>query len=154
MTARRVKRSTRSSAARRAFQSGQHVRLGQPNSVPQVTLGASSAAESVKGGSKGRSQRVSAAASGAGNHHGERQQIPPNRIEDEAQRLEYHGAEEGGVRVFREDHRRSATVSFVEEQRVAAIAIDRGPVGESEALARVRQNAKTIERGARNERGR
>jgi hypothetical protein len=61
----------------------------------------------------------------AGDHHRQGQQIPANCIEHESQGFERDGAKQGGVARFCEHHRCGAAVPLVEEQAIAAVAIDR-----------------------------
>jgi hypothetical protein len=87
----------------------------------------------------------------AGDDHRQRQQIATNRIEDEAEGFECQGAEQRGVGLLGDDHRRGPSMSLVEEERVAAIAIDGGPIRQTNALSRVGVNPETLEHPTRHE---
>src|SRR5262245_39111771 len=87
----------------------------------QISAGAVVVARFGRSGGRGCDQR-------------ERDEIAPDRVLNETERLERDGAEQGRVAGLGEDHRRGALLSRVEEEeRVAA-----SRVGESEALAAVR----------------
>lgn len=79
-----------------------------------------------------------------GDYHRQRQTVSPDGVANEAEGFEGDRAEQGRIPGLAVDHGCGTAGAAVEEQRIAAVPLDHGPVGETELLASVGPDAETL----------
>src|SRR6266446_419699 len=85
-------------------------------------------------------------------HHGQRPDLPAQRVEEDAQRFQGDGTEKNAVARLSEDHRRCALASVESEDRVPDAPGDLRAIGQDERSARMGLDSQALEGARRHDR--